>query len=116
MNRRNLGSSATKMEHFPSDSEPETRGFSIEKWGWISQCVLPIVIFAGKLSAKLRIQTAEVCRSQALLITSGNSGREVQLLFSVLCQTSGVSPVPAERCLYQPTAIFGTDCQSCQKT
>lgn len=78
--------------------------------------MLPIVIFTGKLSTELSTQTTKVCKSQALIITSGNSGCEVQLLLSVLCQMSAVSLVPADRwACYQPTAIFGTDCHSCRK-
>lgn len=53
--------------------------------------VFPIVIFTGKLSAELSMQAPKVLTSQTLLITSGNSGCGVQLLFSVLFQVR--SPV-----------------------
>lgn len=79
------------------------------------KCVRPIVIYVGKLLVELSTQQQRHCKRQALLITSGNFGHEVQLLFGVLCQMSGVSPAPADRCLYQSAAIFGTDCHSYQK-
>lgn len=55
------------MEHFPSDSEPETRIQHSEAVLDFPKRVLPIVIFTGKLSAELSTQTTKVCKSQALI-------------------------------------------------